>query len=297
VKRLSTIDDGKTHENSKICENGKNVQRSISRETGENAGWTISQYKDYWYAYIYEQQVIQADEVEFILQTVGPAPKRILEVACGGGRILAPLAQVGHMVTGFDADKGMLERCEMKIRPFPNASCYYADAITGDWGEDYDVVILAGNILLNIVSDMDYAQSQALLIRRAWESLKPGGRLYLDLDCFDRPAETSSKRRERVCFEGTDDLGTYGKYIIISGDYSPETRIDRSGRRYEITPPGGKTEVFESVSVKHFPRLEQVHSWLTAAGFKIEEEYGGYDRRPVDESRIGNRAIIWARKA
>lgn len=257
----------------------------------------VSDCKDHWYAYIYEQQVIQADEVEFILDTVGSPPKRILEVACGGGRILAPLARAGHIVTGFDSDRAMLERCEARIRPFPNARCYYADAVAGDWGKDYDVVLLAGNILLNIVSDMDYSQAQALLIRRASESLKAGGRLYLDLDCYNRPAETSSNRREWICFEGTDDRGTYGKYIIISGDYSPETRIDRSRRRYEITPAGGEMEVFDLSSVKYFPTLDQVHSWLTDAGLEIEQEYGGYDRRPIDEDVIGNRAIIWARKA
>lgn len=269
------------------------LQSSIDYELTK-AAW-LTECKNHWYAYIYEQQVIQTDEVEFILDTVGSAPKCILEVACGGGRILAPLAEAGHIVTGFDADKGMLERCEMKIKPFSNASCYYADAITEDWGNDFDVIVLAGNILLNIVSDMDYSQAQALFVRKALAALKAGGYLYLDFDCYDRPAESSDHKREWVCFEGTDDWGTYGKYIVVSGEYS-DTRIDRSSRRYEITPVCGKTEIFETPSVKHFPTLSQVHEWLSEVGFVIKQEYGGYERQPVNEAIIGNRAIIWARK-
>lgn len=276
------------------CDQLGQLQSSVDYELTK-ADW-LNECKDHWYAYIYEQQVIQANEVEFILDTVGSAPKRILEVACGGGRILAPLAKAGHLVTGFDADKAMLERCKMKIKPFSNASCHYADAITEDWDNDFDVIVLAGNILLNIVSDIDYKKAQALFIKKASEALKIGGHLYLDFDCYDRPAESSDYKKEWVCFEGTDDRGTYGKYIVVSGDYTADTRIDRSSRRYEITPVCGKTEIFETQSVKHFPTLLQVRTWLSELGFVNEHEYGGYERQAVNEAIIGNRAIIWARK-
>ncbi|MEN6312831.1 MAG: GNAT family N-acetyltransferase [Clostridiaceae bacterium] len=269
-------------------------QSSVDYEMTK-ADW-LNECKNHWYAYIYEQQVIQADEVAFILDTVGNVSKRILEVACGGGRILAPLARAGHIVTGFDSDKAMLERCELKIKPLSNANCYYADAVTEDWGREFDVVVLAGNILLNIVSDMDYSQAQTLFIRKTTEALKNGGHLYLDFDCYDRPSMSSENKREWVCFKGMDDRGTYGKYIVVSGDYSVDTRIDRSSRRYEITPVNGNTEIFEVLSIKHFPTLLQVHTWLSDAGFVIEQEFGGYDRHPINESEIGNRAIIWARK-
>ena len=67
----------------------------------------------HWYAYIYDQQVIQ-DDVAHILSTVGTAPLNILEVACGSGRIAIPLARAGHSVTGFDIDEFMLARIPAK---------------------------------------------------------------------------------------------------------------------------------------------------------------------------------------
>lgn len=254
----------------------------------------LNECKNHWYAYIYEQQITQADEVGFIIDIIGKKSQNVLEVACGGGRILAQLAKAGHTATGFDCDRYMLDRCKLKIQSLNNASCYYRDAISENWGSDFDVVVLAGNILLNIVSDMDYSTAQQLFIKKAAAALKYGGYIYLDFDCFERPDQTYDNKQEWVCFEGTDDLGTYGKYIVISGDYSSQTHIDNSTRRYEITPIGGETVIFEINVVKHFPALEQVHLWLTEAGFIIEQEYGGYDREPIGETT--NRAIIYARK-
>ncbi len=251
--------------------------------------------KGYWYAYIYEQNIIQPEEVAFIIDSIGKAPQKVLEVACGGGRILAPIAGAGHTATGFDMDKYMLERCRMKIRGMDNAQCYYSNALADNWGSGYDVVVLAANILINIVADGDYAKAQKLFIEKAAAALKQGGHLYVGCDCFDRSASNSNK--EWTVFEGVDDRGTYGKYIVVGGEYDPVTRMDkRSLRRFEITPATGEPFSYTYEWCKHFPTLEQIHGWLADAGFGIEWEYGGYDRRPINESIYGNKAVIWACK-
>ena len=79
----------------------------------------IDFYRKHWYADIYEQQENQTNDVKYILSTIGAAPKRVLEIACGGGRILEPLARAGHNVTGFDTDEAMLEKCRKRIRERP----------------------------------------------------------------------------------------------------------------------------------------------------------------------------------
>jgi SAM-dependent methyltransferase len=253
-------------------------------------------FAKHWYAYIYEQQVIQANEVNFILSIVGNEPKNILEVACGGGRISVPLAQAGHFVTGFDVDEYMLERIHNKAKCLNSLSYYKADAILQDWGKDFDIVILAGNILLNIESGLDYQQAQELFIRKAADCVKTEGYMYLDFDCYDRSEQISAIRHEWICFEGTDDLGTYGKYIVISGDYSEQTHIDKSYRRFEITPKNDEMFTLERTSIKHFPTLKQVKIWLDKAGWIIEQQYGSYEKIPICEATQGNRAIIYAKK-
>ena len=56
----------------------------------------------HWYASVYEQFENQTRDVEFLLNflhknTTGETQK-ILEVACGGGRICVPLAQAGYNI-------------------------------------------------------------------------------------------------------------------------------------------------------------------------------------------------------
>lgn len=248
---------------------------------------------NHWYAYIYEQQVIQ-DDVDHIIKVIGTEPKKILEVACGGGRISVPLAKIGHEVTGFDCDDYMLEKMSTKAKGLKNLKFYKADAITQDWGSGFDVVILAGNVLLNIVSDMDYQQSQELFIKKAANCVKQGGYLYLDFDCYDRADETSDEQNEWICFEGTDDLGTYGKYIVVSGEYDSKTRIDKSYRRYEITPKDGESFVELRTSVKHFPTFTQVNEWLRLSGLQIERLLAnGVETNSVDRNA---HFVVWAKK-
>ena len=113
----------------------------------------------HWYASIYEQYENHTNDVEFLLNVLKEQadnkPQNILEVACGGGRICIPLAQAGHTVTGFDADEHMLLRCYRRMQGLKNICCYAADATMSDWGTGFDVVVMAGNILINIESEMD----------------------------------------------------------------------------------------------------------------------------------------------
>jgi hypothetical protein len=71
------------------------------------------------------------------------------------------------------------------------------------------VVALAGNILVNIESDKDYSEAQAMFICKAAEALRPGGHVYLD---FDLHINLSSSLDDSCYFHGTDDFGTSGKF-------------------------------------------------------------------------------------
>lgn len=241
----------------------------------------------HWYANIYDQKVIQ-DDIQHILSIVGTTPVNILEVACGSGRISIPLALAGHSVTGFDIDEFMLERIPQKVNGLANLNCYKADAISDDWGYGFDVVILSGNVLVNIVTDGDYQQAQELFIQKAASSVKQGGHLYLDFDCVNWPDSSPEHDQEWVAFEGTDDLSTYGKYIVMGGEYSSKTRISKGRRRYEITPKESEKFTVIHSSVKHFPTYEQVSSWLEKYGWEIEWQ------NPVSAETF--HAIFWAKK-
>lgn len=256
----------------------------------------------HWYASVYEQFETQTHDVEFLLKVLSEqtnnSPQNILEVACGGGRICVPLAQAGHMVTGFDSDEYMLIRCYRRMQGMSNIRCYKAEATTTDWGAGFDVLVMAGNILINIESDMDYALAQATFIRKAAEALRTGGHLYLDFDLLFDPASCFHRLGESSYFNGTDDMGTSGRTVGYGSVYDPMTQICAGASHLEITTNNGEQFIISEQSYKHIPTQSQVYGWLTGAGFTIVKAYKNYSdetlTEPIDESTY--RATIWARK-
>ncbi|MHB1484226.1 MAG: class I SAM-dependent methyltransferase [Saccharofermentanales bacterium] len=259
----------------------------------------INKIKGHWYASIYDQQENQTDDIDLLLSILsddknGFADKRILEVCCGGGRILVPLAKAGYDVVGFDMDDDMMSMIPEKIGGMTNIRFYQADALKSDWGKDYDVVILAGNIMINIETDGDYKEAQQQFIRKAADALKVNGHSYVDFNLLAHPENFFNASSERIHFEGYDNRGVYGRCIGCGGTYDAKTQMTDGKGRIEITLQNGETFSFVKKSVKYIPTLTQVHEWLTMSGFVIKQEYGDFNKNPISETT--NRAIIYARK-
>jgi SAM-dependent methyltransferase len=55
-----------------------------------------------------------ARQIESILQTLSSEPCNIIDVGCGDGRMLIPLAVAGHHVVGIDDDPAAINACAKK---------------------------------------------------------------------------------------------------------------------------------------------------------------------------------------
>ncbi|OGO91997.1 MAG: hypothetical protein A2Y17_06420 [Clostridiales bacterium GWF2_38_85] len=256
----------------------------------------------HWYASVYEQFENQTNDVEFLLnvlaQQTNGTIQNILEVACGGGRISIPLAKAGYNVTGFDLDEYMLIRCYNHIKDLQNLRCYKADAINEDWGKEYDVVVIAGNFLINIESECDYAEAQALIIGKAAKALKKGGHLYLDFDLHFDPAAVFNCLRESNYFHGTDELGTTGKTVSYGSVYDPVTQICAGANHLELKTNNGESIICSKRWYKHIPTQAQIYDWIQKSGFSIEKTYENYTDNPVPQpiAQSTHRVTIWAVK-
>ena len=255
----------------------------------------------HWYADVYEQFKNQTNDVEFLLKVLSEnadTPQNILEIACGGGRICIPLAQAGHTVTGIDADEHMLLRCYRRMKGLNNIRCFSADATSTEWGSGYDVVVLAGNVLINIESDMDYKQAQISFIRNAAAALRPGGHLYLDFQLLFDDNKVFNSAKESSYFQGTDDMGTYGRTVSYGSVYDPVTQLCSGVSHWELTTNNAEKFIIARTWYKHIPKQAQVYAWLADAGLTIEKTYKNFSSQPlaepIDEDTY--RATIWARK-
>lgn len=249
---------------------------------------------EYWNAWIYEQDEDETVMSEYLVSQLGKKPLRILEAACGGGKLCVPLAKAGHHVTGIDQSESMLHHLRQKAATLPNLHVVQADMLTKSWGNGFDVVILGANLLVNIITERDSKRAQKNLLERAYDALKMGGRVFIDYDCPWEISRWQPATDEWICFEGTDDRNTYGRYIVVPGTANDRTRIITGSRRWEIIPAAGNPFTHTETNVQYFPPLEQICTWLYRIGFTVESVNGGYGGEPFD--REHRRAVIWARK-
>ena len=61
-----------------------------------------------WLPMDHEQSVIQ---IKSIIELLGDAPLDVVDVGCGDGRLLIPMAVAGHRVVGIDVDPTAMSAC------------------------------------------------------------------------------------------------------------------------------------------------------------------------------------------
>jgi len=107
-------------------------------------------------------------EVAFLLG-LEPPPRSVLDAGCGTGRVAVELDRRGVEVAGVDVDPAMLATAR---RLAPQVAWTEADLAVLDLGRRFDVVVLAGNVLLFVAPG-----SQPAVLARCAAHLAPAGAL------------------------------------------------------------------------------------------------------------------------
>lgn len=123
-------------------------------------------------------------QIQGVLALIQGASRHVLDLGCGSGRVLKPLAEAGHYVVGVDHDEAILQACRDSV-----AECDVSvELVPGDLLHDpwpahssrsdsgFDAVVLLGNTLMTIV-DVDDA---VRLMQRVRDVLSPGGLFLVD---------------------------------------------------------------------------------------------------------------------
>lgn len=256
---------------------------------------SFEKYFKQWDVDLYEQTETQTEDVELLQRLIGNRRGlHIFEVACGTGRILLPLAKDGHTMTGMDMDNRMIAKLFEKADGLTNVTIIQNDAVESDWGQGYDIVILAGNILLNIVSAQNPIAAEKAFVQKAYAALKQGGYLFMDNNGFMHPERFFNQSGVRVIFDGADNAGVFGRYMLVDSTWDASTQSVSGTRRWELTTPNGESFTKEEPYTKIIPSVKNMDEWLAEANFIIEHRFGDYNGRPIGEDTY--RAVYWARK-
>jgi SAM-dependent methyltransferase len=124
-----------------------------------------------------------AEDIARFREIAGQFRGRVLEIGCGTGRVLVPLARDGIEMTGIDISAGMIERLKARLaeekeetRDRINVHVDDARSYGGESGA-FAVIIIPFNGFSCILSQRD----QQAALENAARLLMPGGRLVVDV--------------------------------------------------------------------------------------------------------------------
>lgn len=117
------------------------------------------------------------DDVEALVQFAEFGDGPILELGCGTGRILIPLAEAGHRVVGIDSSEPMLAVATERSKQLPNVELLQADMsdLRGFGEASFGLIIASLNSIMHLAE-----RDQRRMIETAFRTLSPGGRLIID---------------------------------------------------------------------------------------------------------------------
>jgi len=251
-------------------------------------------------AEIYDDQVNHKHDVEFLVELVKKYNcVNVLEPFCGTGRILIPLVECSLKLTGIDGSNVMIQKLQEKIELSeistennPNIIC--SNALTTDWGRNYDLIILGGNCFFELAT----LDEQKSIIHKAYDSLKSGGYLFIDNDNIEEtlPENWCALGNERegfpsgLCSDSTR-LVSYVKPVYVDR----KEKIWRAERRLEVYQNNLIVNEYKWTQQKHPIGYTEIKAVIDDLGMVLIDKWAGTEGEEFESSK-SNRATLWIRK-
>lgn len=226
-------------------------------------------------------------DVEFYVGEAGRAGGDVLELGCGTGRILLPLARAGHRVVGLDGSRQMLARCREKIAAEPEAvrariSLRLGDVRDFDLGERFPLVIAP----FRVVQHLTTVEDQLRFLDCVARHLAPGGRLVFDVfnPNFAMLVAADGVERDETTEQSLPDGRSFRRAVRVVRVRWVE-QVNEVELIYYVTPAAGAPAErhVQAFEMRWYLHAELLHL-LARAGFRVLATYGGFDRVPLTDA-------------
>lgn len=226
----------------------------------------------------------KADDVDFYMELAEEYEGNILDVGCGSGRVVLPLAKHGLTVHGIDNNEAMLERAKRRMAAapdqYPNLTVQLGDVLNDDLPDnDYHMVLMTYNMLMHFHEQ----EKQLNLLQRLRKVIADDGVLVLDLPNAGEmfaSADSDAITLERTFIE--PETG----HMVMQQAVSTLDRVTQLMRVLwiydEIMADGTLKRTTAPTLFRYFFPYE-VQLLLKLTGFKIEQIYGDVDGSPFED--------------
>jgi SAM-dependent methyltransferase len=240
-------------------------------------------------------------DVRFFVDAARTAGGPVLEIGCGTGRVLIPVARAGVGIVGLDNSASMLAICRRRMEDEPPAVRSRVELLQGDM-RTFDLPGRHGAFALVTLPFRPFqhlltTDDQLACLDRIHRHLAPRGQVILDLFNPSLEALTRSFPTD-VLDEGPPVELPNGRrltrrYRIVAQDRAAQ--VNQVELIYLVTHPDGREErLVHAFGMRYLFRFEAEHL-LARAGFAVEHLYGGYDRSAFGSTYPGELVFV-ARK-
>jgi SAM-dependent methyltransferase len=254
--------------------------------------YTISA-KYYDEVYAAKEDLVDLDFYVDLARKIGGP---VLELACGTGRVLLPIARQGIAIHGVDSSPSMLDVLRKKVAQEPKdvrelVSVHEGDIRSFRSNTKYPLVIIPFRPLQHMYTVTD----QVAALETAGLHLEPEGTLAFDV-FHPRLTSIHTGLGEEVLEHEWTPKSDPGKIIRR---YVRRESADKIHQTFSLTfiyrtYQGGKLIQEETaplqMSYYTYPHLRAL---FMLAGLEVVEEYGSFDRMPLDNN---SDQMIWVLK-
>ncbi len=213
-----------------------------------------------------------AEDLPFWLELAAVHAGPVLELGCGTGRVLVPLAQAGHRVVGLDVDPANLA---FFARNLPPALAGQVQVFQADMAA-FHLALRFGLAIIpcNTFSTLAPAQRQAVLRLSNWH-LNPDGQLGISMPnplLLKRMATQSDPEVEDTFLHPED-----GEPVQVSSGWQRLENRFTVFWHYDHLLPDGTVQRTSARASHHIQLLEAWQQELAAAGLLLRKICGDYD--------------------
>jgi SAM-dependent methyltransferase len=243
----------------------------------------VPEYIDYAQFYDHDHQGTVPD-LEFYLDYARQCGSPVLELACGTGRLLVPMAEAGFAMSGVDLSKNMLAVCKKKVEDRKLAgrvSLVHASMTDYDLSRrDFALAFIAFRSFMHLYSQ----DEQLACLACTYEHLRPGGLLLIDIYAplyallAQDPNQPFAVRRE---FDLPNGHHVIRKDRFVKNDSMHQ--IQYAELRFEEYDLDGVMVNAHTIPLStrytfHF----EMQLLLEKAGFEVIDLFRDFDKTPFD---------------
>lgn len=238
----------------------------------------LLQSADFWDPYLYRRSVglsPRFDEVyRRLVNDVGNS-RTVLELGCGIGNVLLPIARDGHRVVGVDSSSAMLKEFEIDLAAADEnvrgrTILHLADATNLPEMPPVDIVIAPNDFVANLLVD---SELEALFVA-VRSLLSDDGVFFFDVSPFEltRLGQLAAGILAYEQVHGIDDIDDTGRRLRTTEQttYDPMSGVLEATFRYELLSPEGVSQLVRYRLLREHPRtLREYELLLRLCGFSV----------------------------